>query len=254
MLSKESEQFIIELRMYLISKGKSDKQINEITEELEDHLLQAEKAGKSIAHITGESPKQYIKSISKELDTDFRQLIALAPLIVLILMAFFSISPAIEGTFSLSKTGMWGAIIGTVLSLLVYGFLLLNVLPKLFHSKWFYGVAIGAYVLVTGIFAVAYFLDLKQGSDPFFVATPLQNNLILIGCVIIFIASAVYMKSWLLILAPIVITVYPIGSRLIPDSINKDPKFIALTIIALVIISVVVILFLIQKNKRSDAK
>jgi uncharacterized membrane-anchored protein len=59
MLSNKSERFLVELRMHLMSKGKNDNEINEITEELEDHLLQAEAEGKDVTHIVGESPKEY---------------------------------------------------------------------------------------------------------------------------------------------------------------------------------------------------
>lgn len=56
MISKESEQLLIELRLYLISKGKNDKEINEITEELEVHLAETESEGKDVTKIIGESP------------------------------------------------------------------------------------------------------------------------------------------------------------------------------------------------------
>lgn len=80
MLSNKSEEFIIELRMYLMSKGKNDDEIKEVTQELEDHLQQAEAEGKSVEHITGESPREYMKSIGKEMGFDFRQIATLAPM------------------------------------------------------------------------------------------------------------------------------------------------------------------------------
>lgn len=167
MLSKKSEQFMIELRMYLMSKGKSDKQINEITAELEDHLHQAEAAGNGIVSITGDSPKEYMKSIGQELDTDLRQYGILAPFGALLLLAYFSFVPAIKGTFSLTELGMWASALTVALSVFVYGFLLFKVLPKLYHSKWFYGMMIGAYVLLTGIFVIIE-LENAFGSRTFF--------------------------------------------------------------------------------------
>ena len=67
MVSKQAEQFLVELRMYLISKGKNDQEINEITEELEVHLMEAEAAGKDVSHIIGDSPKNYMKSIGESM-------------------------------------------------------------------------------------------------------------------------------------------------------------------------------------------
>ena len=81
MLSKQADQFMIELRMYLMSKGKNDKEIIEVIDELNDHLLQAEAEGKSIKDITGESPRAYMKSIGQEMGFDARQFLSLAPLL-----------------------------------------------------------------------------------------------------------------------------------------------------------------------------
>ena len=41
-LSDKSRKFIDDLRLYLFSSGKNDQEIKEITEELEDHLHEAE--------------------------------------------------------------------------------------------------------------------------------------------------------------------------------------------------------------------
>ncbi|WP_368901873.1 hypothetical protein [Oceanobacillus oncorhynchi] len=42
MLSKEAEKFLLNLRLELMSRGKKDKDIQEIEEELRDHLKEAE--------------------------------------------------------------------------------------------------------------------------------------------------------------------------------------------------------------------
>jgi uncharacterized membrane-anchored protein len=151
MLSKKSEQFLTELRLFLISKGKNDNEINEITEELEVHLLEAEAAGKDVSHIIGESPKQYMKSIGESMKTDFRQLAVLVPMAVLLLAAYISLGPAIEGKFSLSFSIIWIAISTGILSLIISGLLLFKVLPKFFHSKWGYILTIGTFLLMTGL-------------------------------------------------------------------------------------------------------
>ena len=113
MLSKQADQFMIELRMYLMSKGKNDKEINEVIDELNDHLLQAEAEGKSIKDITGESPRAYMKSIGQEMGFDVRQFLSLVPFTALLIIAYLCFTPAILGDFSLSKMGVWGAIAGT---------------------------------------------------------------------------------------------------------------------------------------------
>lgn len=45
MLSKESENFLDKLRVELLFRGKDEDEVNEIDDELRDHLLTAEQNG-----------------------------------------------------------------------------------------------------------------------------------------------------------------------------------------------------------------
>ena len=249
MLSKQADQFIIELRMYLMSKGKNEKEMNEVIDELSDHILQAEAEGKSIKDITGESPRAYMKSIGQEMGFDVRQFISLAPLTALLILAYFCFTPAILGDFSLSKIGIWGAIIGTVISVILYGFLLVRVLPKVFYSKWFYIIVGIAYTLLTGFFVLVFLFD----KNPFFVATPLQNNLILIGCIAVFIIFSLYAKSWISIIIPLFMSLGPLTARFISKEINEDPFYITLTVIFCILITIVILYFLFRKRKQKSS-
>ena len=249
MLSKQADQFMIELRMYLMSKGKNDKEINEVIDELNDHLLQAEAEGKSIKDITGESPRAYMKSIGQEMGFDVRQFLRLAPITALLIIAYFCFTPAIQGDFSLSKIGIWGAIAGTVLSVVLYGFLLVRVLPKVFYSKWFYIIVGIAYLILTGFFVLVFLFD----KDPFFVATSLQNNLILIGCIAVFIIWSLYAKSWLSIIIPFFMSLGPLTARFIPKDMNEDPFYIILAIIFSILITIMILYFLFRKGKKKSS-
>ncbi|APR60114.1 hypothetical protein BTZ13_02380 [Staphylococcus condimenti] len=70
MLSKKSEEFLWRLRTTLMERGKEDSTINEIEDELRDHLMEAEKRGDNIDNITGGSVKSYINKISDEMPLD----------------------------------------------------------------------------------------------------------------------------------------------------------------------------------------
>jgi DNA-binding ferritin-like protein (Dps family) len=249
MLSKEADQFMLELRMYLMSKGKNEQEINEITAELEDHLLQAEAEGKSIKDVTGDSPREYMKSIGQEMGFDAKEVMKLIPMTILLLAAFMSFTSALRGDFTLSKISVWGSAIVIVLGILLYGFLLLRVLPKVFYSKWFYVILIGAFILMTGFFLVVELLD----RDPFFIATPLQNNLIVIGCLIVFIVWAFYAKTWVTILIPFFLSWAPLAERFIPAEINEDPFFITITAVVIGLIALIIMaIFYFNYRKRRN--
>jgi uncharacterized membrane-anchored protein len=250
MLSKKSEQFLIELRMHLISKGKNDNEINEITEELEDHLLQAEAEGKDVSSIVGESPKEYMKSIGESMKTDYRQLLGLVPLFLLLLAAYFSLGPAIEGKFSLTGGMLLIVSIGSIVGILIYGAFLFKVMPKYFQSKWSYFLMIGTMILVTGLGVAVLLWYHAQDFQPVFTATPLQNNLILAACIVIFIAAAIYTKTWFTIIIPLFLSLGPIANRFIPEDVNEDPTLILYTIILLAVISAIAIFVLIRRKKK----
>ncbi|MBM7662297.1 putative membrane-anchored protein [Bacillus mesophilus] len=250
MLSKQSDQFLIELRLYLLSKGKNEKEVNEITEELEVHLMEAELEGKDVRHIIGESPKQYMKSIGESMSTDYRQMVGLIPMMILLLAAYFSFGPALEDSFSLSKGIILIAIVGGMIGLVIYSFLLFKVLPKFLHSKWGYMLTIGTSFLVTGLGVIVLLWYREQGFQSVYIATPFQNNVIILVCIAIFIASALYTKTWFTILVPLFLSLGPIASRFIPEDIDKNPTYIFYTILILVVITAIVIFFLV-KRKRS---
>ncbi|UOE55914.1 hypothetical protein LIT38_02465 [Bacillus sp. CMF12] len=250
MVSKESEQFLTELRFYLMSKGKNDDEINEITEELEVHLMEAEADGKDVSYIIGDSPKQYMKSIGESMSTDYRQMAGLVPLMILLLGAYVSVGPAIEGNFSLSKGMLWIAIIAGSIAVGAYSLLIFRVLPKFLHSKWSAVLLLGASVAMTGLMVMILLWNQKQGFEPIFTATPFQNNVIVAVCAVIFIVSAIYTKTWFTIIIPLFLSVGPIANRFIPQDVNEDPTYILYTLIAFVIIAAFMIFIFMAKRKK----
>ncbi|WLR54705.1 DUF1129 family protein [Mesobacillus subterraneus] len=254
MVSKRAEQFLVELRMYLISKGKNDKEINEITEELEVHLMEAEAEGKDVSHIIGYSPKNYMKSIGESMKTDYRELAGLVPLMILLISAYLSIGPAIEGTFSVSRGTIWFALIITTVSFLGYGLFLFKIMPRFFQSRWGYVFIFCTSLIVTGLMVVFMFWYRAQNFEAVFVATPVQNNLIIILCAVIFIGAALYTKTWFTILIPLFLSMGPIATRLLPEETNNDPLYITITILVFLLASAVAIGIFIFQSKKDQKK
>jgi hypothetical protein len=252
MVSKQAEQFLVELRMYLMSKGKNDKEIDEITEELEVHLTEAEAAGKDVSHIIGESPKDYMKSIGESMKTDFGQIAGLVPLMILLLGAYLSIGPAIEGTFSVSTGTIWFALIAGATGIITYGLFLFKVLPKFFHSKWSYLLFFGISLICTGLLVALILWYKSQGFETVFVASPAQNNWIIVLCAVIFIGAALYTKTWITILIPLFISMGPIASRFIPEEANNDPFYITITILGFLILTAVAIAIFFSQRKKKE--
>lgn len=102
MLSKESEEFIANLKMYLMTSGKNEKEIHEISQELRDHLEDAESHGKTVDSVTGGSPETYLKNLSSEMKFDVFGILKVLPMLILLLAAYFITGSAIRGDLSFS--------------------------------------------------------------------------------------------------------------------------------------------------------
>lgn len=228
MLTKDSEQFLIELRNYLVYKGKNDDEINEICDELEDHFTTSLEKGKSIEDIIGKSPKEYMESISKEMKTDVKQSIVTGIFGLLTVLSYFSIGSAIKGNFSLSLHQLvFGGTLLVLLGTFSWVFMLRG-LPRIIMKDKLAMIAVFAFfILLTGSF-VAYKLWIRQiDSTPFYLASPLVNNLIVLLSVLAVTISSYYLKSKFLLLVLLYIAVDPLVTRLNPFNDIKSNLYLS---------------------------
>ncbi|SDK24889.1 hypothetical protein SAMN05216187_10678 [Jeotgalicoccus aerolatus] len=98
MLSEEAEKFLTEFRIEMMAHGKDDEAIDDMEAELEVHLIQAEKDGKSVKDITVGSVKEYIKNISGEMPAanNIKKYITL---FIVYLAGILTVPTLISGTF-----------------------------------------------------------------------------------------------------------------------------------------------------------
>lgn len=253
MLSTKSEQFLLELRLYLIQRGKSDDDINDIVEELESHLVESEKNGETVESVVGNDPKQYMKSIGKTLPTDKKELLILIPSSILVILSYLCYVPAIEGSFRISQNILlWGSII-VLLTLTVYAFVLFKGLPKLHNSPVKFGLLmVGVSVLVIGTWVGLYFWMNQKVDSNYFVSTAEQSYMIAAFCILVFILYALYTKSWITIIVAGVMSIGPILERLIPREINEDPFYIGLTLVGVLVIAFLLIIYFVRKSRKKS--
>ena len=70
MISKEGEKFLIDTKVYLITKGIKEEDVDAFLEDAELHLIEGEKEGKTVSDIFGDSPKEYAEELAKEMEKD----------------------------------------------------------------------------------------------------------------------------------------------------------------------------------------
>lgn len=69
-ISKEGEKFLIDTKVYLITKGMKEEDVDAFLEDAELHLIEGEKEGKTVSDIFGDSPKEYAEELVKEMEKD----------------------------------------------------------------------------------------------------------------------------------------------------------------------------------------
>ena len=67
---KEGEKFLIDTKVYLITKGIKEEDVDAFIEDAELHLIEGEKEGKTVSDIFGDSPKEYAEELAKEMEKD----------------------------------------------------------------------------------------------------------------------------------------------------------------------------------------
>ncbi|EIT86691.1 hypothetical protein A374_03934 [Fictibacillus macauensis ZFHKF-1] len=249
MLSQQSHQFLLELRLYLVQRGKKDQDINSIVEELETHLLQAEQNGDDVKEIIGKSRKHHMQHISKELPFDTKGMITFLPAVVLLLIAYMSFPAALLGHFSLSHNLLIFGSLLVILSLALFTFAFFKGVIK--SSLWFITLTFLSQIVTTSLWVAFYIWLRHQPDSTYFVATPLQNVGIVIGCIIIFIASALYSKSWISIIIPFVISIIPITEAVLPARLNKDPLMV-ISLLLLVVVGAYLLFYMLKKKEKHE--
>lgn len=158
-LSKKSQYFLENLRLYLFSSGKNSDEIEDIVRELEIHLSEAEKNGKSIEKVIGKSPKEYMKLVSNEMIIDYRTWFKYICIIVLGLFSYTVFPDLLEGNLSYTVLEIFGHIvIGTIFIASVFtGFKYISTVSQSIRKQGM--VLVGIAILPIALFVGLIYLN-----------------------------------------------------------------------------------------------
>jgi len=205
-VSQESKKFIEDLRLYLFSTGKSYKEIEDIVEELEDHLLEAEKNGKSVRNIVGNSPKEYMEQLAKEMSFDVKSWIKYGVMTILGVFAFVIMEDVITQETAYSWIELFGYPLLIACFLLLFmksmGYLASHRLSK--YSEWF--VLLLLSIVQIGGFILLILLNNRFGIMVVQFGT-FGNIVLFCLATFIFIGCSIWSKSLVLIIIPILLYV-----------------------------------------------
>lgn len=162
-LSSKSQIFLENLRVYLSSNRKNLNEIEEITNELENHLFEAEQDGKPIEKVVGESPKEYMEMVSEEMETDHKGWFKYICLIIFGSFAYTSLPDLIDLNLSYSIMEIISYVVFTsVFILLAFsGFKYTSTMDKTFTKQVvvYFGIVILLSALYFGLIYLNKIID-----------------------------------------------------------------------------------------------
>ncbi len=205
-ISNRSKAFLEDLRLYLFSSGKNTDEIEEIVDELEVHLSEAEKSGKSIDKIIGKSPKEYMEMVSKEMKVDYRTWSKYICLIIFGSFSFTIFSDLMEGNLSYSVLEIIGHIvIGAIFIATIFtGFKYISTTNQSLKIQ-------GLIFLIITLLPIALFIGLIYLNRSIDTPTVHFGNTasLIIGVIagLFIIGMSLWAKSWVLIIIVALLTV-----------------------------------------------
>ena len=200
--SKRSDEFVNNVRLYLLTAGKNEEDIDEVTGELKDHLAELERRGKSVESIIAGSPAEYMESLEGEMKNDYASWIKYIPIFGLYIIAYSALGPALKGTFELDIVQLIGLSVALVLSLVVIRTLFRNMAKKEWTGKKNFFAMFFASLVIMLLF-IAVYLGSSSSTDTLYTASTVMNKVIVGMCIAIFIIEALMLKAWVLVIIPV---------------------------------------------------
>lgn len=206
-LSKKSRDFLDDLAVYLISSGKSEHEVKDVTEELKDHLEEAERAGKDVDDVVGQSPEAYMRQLGSEMAFDVKGVMKVFGMLIPTVFAYIIIGYFIQGEMTFSTVQLIGFPLVAVVLLLT----VTQVFRKLSTGYARGKMKAGLMYAGLGILPMLLFLGLM--AFDLLVDTPAitfgtLGEFVLFGlAVLTLVIVSVWTKTWINLVVPVLLFV-----------------------------------------------
>ncbi|WP_156111508.1 hypothetical protein [Exiguobacterium sp. ZOR0005] len=194
-----------DLAVYLMSSGKSEEEVQDVVAELKDHLEEAERAGKSVDDVVGQSPKAYMQHLGHEMAFDGKGFFKIIAMLVPNVFAYIIIGNFIQGEMTFSTAQLVGFPLVAVLFLLAAAQAFRNMSVRSTESK----IKTGATYIALAALPMTLFLGLMILD--IFVETPTivfgpTAQLVLFGlAVITLLLVSIWTKTWINLIIPLLL-------------------------------------------------
>lgn len=259
MLSKEAEKFLRLFRVEMMARGKKDDEMEEMEAELEDHLTEAEKDGKSIDDVTGGSVKEYLSSISWEMPQE-NHLKKWMTLFIIYMIGIFMTPSLISGSFDWTVSQfIYYALLITLGPLAIYAtikYIIVNhtdfktekidkqgILTIILFSILYMGVLTGGLFLVNR-YPVFELFTLQD-------STNMIIGFILLGVIVI---TACIIKKYFYAVLAFALSLPNMIAQLTTGGSPDSEQYLIVSAVSLFIISIIIIFGMSLYTRRKNAE
>ncbi|WP_163529505.1 DUF1129 family protein [Halobacillus ihumii] len=201
-LSNQSREFLENLRLYLVSSGKNEEDIEDIVNELGDHLSEAEKQGKSVQDIVGQSPKEYMEQLGGEMRIDSKSIVKYGIFLLVGALSYILLGDVINGGVELSVMQA----VGYPIIFCLFVGLIVGVFRNLASSQpgkikqW---TLLGILGIVPLLLLLCLIMLNEAYKTPTIQFSDAANILTAVIAVAVFIGMSLWSKTWILIIVPL---------------------------------------------------
>lgn len=256
MLSKESEKFLREFRIELMTRGKDEATIEELETELRDHLMEAEADGKTLDDVTNGSVDAYIDSISKEIpfENKIGRIVGVAALGLLLM---FIIPDFLSGTFEFTVSHILYIVLLFVLGPLAITLFLKHLIVE--HTD-FNNEKIDRMGYIKLVLVSITFMALLVGGIILYRTFPIYEFFTLdlytsrlVGYILLGLAVILFiiLKQWILFAAILVVSLPQVIAHLFSSGNPADQSYITIAAISLFVLWIAFMLAAVMKLKNN---
>ncbi|NME99351.1 HAAS domain-containing protein [Aneurinibacillus aneurinilyticus] len=203
-LSKKSIDFLENLRAYLFSSRKNEKEIEGIIREVEDRLYEAEKNGENVDDIIRKASKEYMAQLTNEMSSDFEGLIKFIPIMILGAMSYILMGDAIRGEIEYSLLDLIGYpfifLFSLFLTVALFKYATSNKIPKI--KEWLIVGILGITPMILSL--LLFYLNSYYELSVIQVGV-VGNVIAIVVSSLVFIGIAIWSKTWVTIILPIIL-------------------------------------------------
>ena len=247
-LSKESEQFLSNLRVYLMTSGKKEEEILRVIEKVEHQLLEAEQEGKSIQSIIGNSPEVYMKAIGKEMKTDMKGTVFVCLSIIAGAFSIAIFPDIVRGELAFSSFRLVGMISVFLLFVAIFVLIVKNLSKQNAPDIKAIAYIFITICLLSVLFVSVFWLDDHIKTPIWTIEAPFVY---IIGIVItaILIGLSWWTKTWIMLMVVVIVTIPELLQNifLFSDEIN-----LYMTLALFISFQIGIVFIMRQSNKKTS--